>query len=180
MPEVIQKQTSPMHEQTQGTNKLDNKSKETKIMEQRLNGIMFHLFYKDFFNLLGLQGFSNYHEKQKKEEEESLNCLKDKYMKKFHKLPILAPHGDNKYWQEYSNLIFSDLSNEQICELVKTSMNKYYEWEQETLKKFIEWNEIEVAKEVMKEIDMITYIMELLDDYGYNYENIMYLSKKIN
>ena len=59
-------------------------------------------------------------------------------------------------------------------------MNKYYEWEQETLKKFIEWNEIEMAKEVMKEIDMITYIMELLDDYGYNYENIIYLSKKMN
>ena len=37
-------------------------------------------------------------------------------------------------------------------------------------------NEIDVAKEVIKEVEKIENIMNLMNTYGYTYDNVLYMS----
>lgn len=155
------------------------KNMYVQIMERRLDGVMFHTFYSDLFELLGLTGFKKFHAKQAMEEKRSLEKLKSCYMKKYKMLPILETKSVEEYWSKYANLDMQHLTQPQIAEIVKASLDHYLSWEKTSLKNFIAWDEMEVAKEIMKEIDMIDYIVYLLNKYGYDYENILYLSEKL-
>lgn len=87
-------------------------------MERRLDGVMFHVFYADLFELLGLDGFKNLHKKQKREEEKSLNMLKSEYIEHCKKLPILNPSSIN-YWDKYSYINMDNISENDKCKIVK-------------------------------------------------------------
>lgn len=177
MPETIVNQV-PQQPAHSGENKLNTKSKEIKIMERRLDGVMFHVFYTDLFELLGLDGFKNLHKKQKREEERSLNKLKSEYIEHCQKLPMLNPSSIN-YWDKYSYLDMNNMSDKEKCHIVKEALDHYREWEQASLKFFTSQDENDIAKEILKEIDMIDYIIFLLNKYGYDYENVLYLSKSL-
>lgn len=154
-------------------------SKEIKMMEQRLNGVMFHVFYTDLFELLNLEGFKKFHKKQKREEEASLNKLKTNYIRTHKKLPMLNPDNSANYWEKYKYLNMDSLTQQEICEIVKDSINMHYKWEKQALKNYIAWDEMDVAKEVMKEVNTIEYISQLLNEYNYEYENVIYVSNKL-
>lgn len=175
---MVQQQTTSTPAVQQEQKQATTKPKEIKIMERRLDGVMFHIFYADLFELLGLDGFRNFHMRQKREEERSLNKLKSEYIDHCKKLPILNPSSIN-YWDKYSHLDMNNISESDKCNVVKQALEHYKEWEQTSLKYFISWNENEIAKEILKEIDMIDYIMFLLNKYGYDYENVLYLSKSL-
>lgn len=155
--------------------KIKQADPKLKIMEQRLDGIMFHIFYKDLFELLDLKGLEKFHLKQKELEENSLNCLKSHYIKCNHKLPILNPATIN-YHDLYSDINMDNMTNEKKAEIVKQSLEHYYKWEIAALKFFTSMNEIDVAKEVIKEVEKIENIINLMNTYGYTYDNVLYMS----
>jgi phenylalanyl-tRNA synthetase alpha subunit len=143
-----------------------------KIMEQNLEGVMFHLYSVDLFDLLDLKGFKKMHEYQVKEEAQELNNLKHKYIKLHNKIPILK--SENKYWLKEENKNFT---HEEISEMVKESMENYANWESEVLEHLLKWKRLADDKQlvhsmvegVMKEIKYIETIINVLEEHNYNY-----------
>jgi hypothetical protein len=153
-----------------------------KIMEQNLEGVMFHTFEEDLFCLLGLKGFKKLHKCQVQEESENLGHLKYKYMEHFKKLPILE--SDFNKWKEYSNLSAETLSNDKISEMVEKSMKDYCNWETEVLEHLLEWKRDSkdrqimhlMIKDVINEIKEIETIVHILEEHEYHYDCICEMS----
>ena len=156
------------------TNEMVTKDKEIIIMEQVLNGVMFHLFYIDLFTLINLDGFKRIHEYQKTEEENRLNKIKERYIHQHKKLPVLHPESIN-YWDKYEKSV----EEEDIEEIVEHALEDYCDWENQALQNFVKWKEYDYAKDVMREIDRVKYIMVLLDKDGWSKENIEFLSRQL-
>lgn len=154
----------------------------TKMMEQNLEGVMFHVFEVDFYDLLGLHGFKAMHKCQVKEENANLSHLKHKYIEHYKKLPQLKAQKID-YWGEYATLT-KEMSHEQISELVKHSMKHYADWETEVLEHLLKWKRSandrkifhEMIEDEMKEIKQIETLINILEEHNYNYECICELS----
>ena len=144
---------------------------EIESMEQSLNGVMFHLFYADLFEALEIEPFEILHLKQSKEEEETLNKNKSKYIKKYKKIPSLKA-SPRIYEEKYSKMEFENLTKEEKQQIVKESFESYLEWETKALQNFSTWGKFEVVKKVLKEIETVKYILKLLSKYDYDYEKI--------
>ena len=154
-----------------------------KMMEQNLEGVMYHSFETDFYDLLKLDGFKLMHEYQAKEENENLKDLKNKYIKCYKKLPQLEIQKENNYWKDYSDLT-RDKAKEKLPELVKMSMKSYADWETEVLEHLLKWKrdfydrEIfhSMIKEVMKEIEQIETLINILEEHNYHVDCICEIS----
>lgn len=153
-----------------------------KMMEQNLEGVMFHLFEVDLFDLLDLSGFKAMHKHQYKEEESNLEFLKHKYIKECEKFPMLKT-GKTDFWESNADL-YGTFSHEKVSELVKTSMKHYADWETEVLEHLLKWKRSAedrkiihcMIEDVMKELKQIETLIDILEEHNYNYECICELS----
>ena len=154
-----------------------------KIMEQNLQGVMFHLYQTDYFDFLNLEGFKKMHHFQSKEESDNLERLKHKYIKKYKKLPILKTKEKN-YWEAETSLD-GELPKEKINPAVKKSMEEYVDWESSVLEHLISWKRnvkdktliSEMIDDVMGEIKRVETIMDILEDHKYSCECINEMSE---
>jgi hypothetical protein len=151
-----------------------------KIMEQNLEGVMFHSYEEDLFTLLDLKGFRKMHKCQVEEESENLGNIKKKYIDLYKKMPVLESQGFDK-WKMYDE---SELSHEKIAAMVKESMEDYAHWETEVLEHLLKWKRNtkdrklvhSMIEDVMKELKYIENIMDVLEEHEYNYECISEMS----
>ena len=151
---------------------------EIDMMEQILEGVMFHTFYVDLYELLDLQGFKKLHTYQKNEEEKKLNMMKKEYIKNHCKIPLLhIPKV--KYWSENSGLSSNDMSDEDKAKIAIKALKDYCDWESDALESFVSWKQYDMAKDVMKEIDRIKYIMNIIQGNDNQYEIVKYVSNNI-
>jgi hypothetical protein len=154
-----------------------------KIIEQNLEGVMFHSFEEDLYCMLNLKGFKRMHERQSIEEADNLRHLKYKYIEQYKKLPILESKGFDK-WAAHAALREDDLSHEKIAELVKEGMEDYASWEAEVLEHLLEWKRSasdrkvvhKMIEDVMKEIKYIETIIDVLEEHNYDYDCICEMS----
>lgn len=155
----------------------------TKIMEQNLEGVMFHTFETDLYCLLDLKGFKKMHECQSAEEKENLECLKHKYIETYKKMPILKNNGPD-LWEKHSDLKGDMLSHEKVSELVKQSMEDYANWETDVLEHLLKWKRNShdkklvhsMIEDVMKEIKCLETLINILEEHHYHYECICEMS----
>ena len=154
-----------------------------KIMEQNLQGVMFHLYQTDYFDFLNLEGFKKMHHFQSREESDNLECLKHKYIKEYKKLPILKTKEKN-YWEAETSLS-GELPKEKINPAVKKSMEEYVDWESNVLEHLISWKRnvkdkafiSKMIDDVMEEIKRVETIIDILEDHKYNCECINEMSE---
>lgn len=159
-----------------------NEDMMVKMMEQNLEGVMFHLFETDLYDLLKLPGFKALHYHQSQEETETLELLKHKYIEKYKKFPILKTKSIDR-WEENEDL-YKDLSEEKIISLVKESMKQYADWESEVLEHLLQWKRNvedrkivhKIIEDVMQEIKHIETLMDILEEHDYNYQCICEIS----
>lgn len=162
--------------------KIDEEYVMIKMMEQNLEGVMFHLFEVDFYNLFDLKGFSAMHKYQSRQEMGNLGRLKNEYIKKYNKLPQIETEYTD-YWKDNKGL-YKGISHEEISELVKNSIKKYADWETEVLEHLLKWkrNSSErelihnMVEDVMKELKQVETLIDILEEHNYNYECICELS----
>lgn len=151
-----------------------------KIMERKLDGVMFHIYESDLFCLLELKGFKKMHEHQVKEENEELTKLKHEYIKKYCKIPKLKPETPIE-WESNTE---ADISHEAICATVKDALEKYCDWETETLECLLKYKKDKSDKkmcqklieDVMHEIKFIGTIMCVLEEHNYHYDCVCEMS----
>jgi hypothetical protein len=153
------------------------------IMEQNLEGVMFHSFEVDFYTMLDLKGFKRMHEHQVADETNSLKQLKCEFIKEYKKLPILKSKGSD-LWSSHAALREDDLSQDKVIELVKKSMEAYAKWEAEVLEHLLEWKRSandkktihSMVEDVMQEIKYVETIIDVLEEHDYNYDCIQDMS----
>lgn len=172
---------------TETTEEEDSMTKEEKVwiklMEQNLEGVMFHAFEADLHCLLDLKGFKKMHEYQYADEMENLGHLKHKYIEHYKKLPILKSEGPDR-WGEYAELDKSTITHEKISKLVKKSMENYASWETEVLEHLLKWKRNAQDRElihtmiedVVHEIKQVETMMNILEQHSYNYDCICEMS----
>ena len=150
-----------------------------KLIEQSLEGVMFHNYNIDIFDLLCLDGFKKLHTYQYKDEGNSLACLKHEYISKFHKLPTLQLKTANLWHETYN-----DISEERVPEIVRSALTAYYDWESGVLENLLSWRKEAKdktlfqgkVKDVMCEIERLETIMDILESHNYDYGCICEMS----
>jgi hypothetical protein len=154
-----------------------------KIMSQNLDGVMFHSYERDLFDLLKLKGFRKMHCHQVCEENEELDKVKDKYMKVYKKLPILTATRKN-LWKEHEGFSSDGISGEEIGKLVKESMHAYADWESEVLDNLLTWKRNtkdrklvhKMIVDVMEELEFVEAIINVLEECDYSYDRVCEMS----
>ncbi len=149
-----------------------------RLIETSLEGVMFHNYNIDVFDVLDLPGFKKLHMYQYKEEGHNLECLKHTYIEKFRKLPVLTVKSD--FWRTS----LDGASEETLPAMVKQVLTSYYDWESGVLDKLLEWRKCvkdksilqERIRNVMCEIEQLETLMDILDEHEYDYECICQMS----
>lgn len=149
------------------------------LMEQSLEGVMFHNYNIDVFDVLDLCGFKKLHMCQYQDENADLESLKHEYIDKFKKIPILTIKTSN-LWDHQ----LGEISEETIPALTKNALAKYYDWENHVLENLLNWRKNShnkkmfqcKIKDVMEEIERLETILDILEEHQYNYECIKEMS----
>lgn len=176
--ENVQQKTASPNDKTPMTNEYIL----TKVMEQNLEGVMFHLFEIDLYNLFDLKGFKAMHKYQSRKEMGTLGRLKDLYIKKYKKLPQMETKNTD-YWKNNAAL-HKELSHEEISEIVKNSIKSYADWETEVLEHLLKWKRNSedreiihgMVEDVMQELKQVETLINILEEHNYNYDCICELS----
>jgi hypothetical protein len=153
------------------------------IMSQNLDGVMFHSYEKDLYDLLKLKGFKKMHCHQICEENEELEKIKDKYMKIYKKMPILSS-SKSSLWRDNANFSSEGISGEEISKLVKESMHAYADWESTVLDNLLTWKRNtkdrklvhNMIVDVMKELEFVEAIINVLEECDYSYDRVCEMS----
>lgn len=153
------------------------------IMNQSLEGVMFHSFEVDLYDLLRLDGFKKMHEHQVEEESCNLEKVKHKYIETYRKIPVLTAERKS-LWKEKASLTTDNITHEKAEELVKESMKAYCEWETEVLEHLMKIRRDskdkcaihKMVKDVMEELEFVEAIVKVLEERDYSYDSICEMS----
>lgn len=111
-----------------------------KISAHMVEGMMFHEAMADYYEFLGLEGYSKCHKHHYIAETISRICLHERYLKTFNKLikddivdssRVIIPIN----WDKMSRL---DIDTATKRNAVKTGITEWWKWESETLKLYSE------------------------------------------
>lgn len=150
-----------------------------KLIEISLEGVIFHNYNIDVFDVLELPGFKKLHTYQYEGESRSLAELKHTYITKFCRLPVIHTNTID-YWKTP----LSNTSEEEVSTLVKQMLDSYYNWESSVLEQLLALRKTVKdktvfqgkIKDVMSEIERLETIMDILSEHDYNYDCIQEVS----
>ena len=128
------------------------------MSERMLVALMFHNDMSDYFNFLGLHGFECIHEYQYHEESISRRHLKREYLDIHNK--IIKEHFEPEYfedviptdWSKYTRM---DIDKSVIPKFVKSSIEKYKDWEEETKEMYETAYCVAISKGYVVDADII-------------------------
>ena len=154
-----------------------------KMISQSLEGVMFHSFEVDLFDMLNLCGFKKMHQYQVEEESALLNELKHKYIQVYHILPQIQTN-EISYWKDASN-ISAAMTETEKSDWVKKSLKQYSDWESTVLENLFKWKRnasnknmfSEAIKDVMEEIERIDTLTSILNEHEYHFQCIQEVSE---
>lgn len=157
----------------------ERKQKMINILNQLLDGVMFHTYHHDVFCLLNFEGLTEFHKERKEEEEEKLNYCKKKYIELYNEIPMLHPSEKAQYKSLSEGIDFSMMDEESKTKIAYEALQRYKKWETEALNSFIAWGEMDLANGVMEELKEVNAALNILDENGINYDNMLYISNHI-
>lgn len=102
---------------------------------RQLQGTIFHSDMADYYNLLDLKQYANFHNNQFLEENETYRKIKNYFIKKYHVALIInnITFPKNIIINIQNDSIKNDLTNyDTLNLLIKQSLNEYKKWEEET------------------------------------------------
>lgn len=165
-----------------------------KILNLKLEGVMFHDEMADVFAFLNLKGFMELHKKQMFEELEETCEIKKYYLKHYHKMLKANPNSNiNVYpasWAGHSNM---EIDAATIKNYTKNMLEQYVRWEENVKKELTviadefyskhqmeDFNMVfELIQDVNHEISFINDIMLKLKMTDYDSKDIVHMQKKI-
>lgn len=107
----------------------------SQIAQHMVVGLMFHSQACDFFNFLGLKGYSKCHKYHYFEENNNYKCVCDYYISHFNKLVIEQPFENPNLipvnWYHYTR---QDMDSATRTTAIKTGFEKWVQWERDTKK----------------------------------------------
>ena len=59
------------------------------------------------------------------------------------------------------------------------ALQRYKKWETEALNSFITWEDMDITNGVMEELKEVNAALNILDENGINYDNMLYISNHI-
>lgn len=166
----------------------------TKILNLKLEGVMFHDEMADVFAFLNLKGFMKLHKKQMFDELEETCKIKKYYLGHYHKMLKANPNSNiNVYpvsWVGHSNM---EIDAATIKNYTKNMLEQYLKWEESVKKELSgiadefyskhqmeDFNMVyELIKDVNQEIIFIQDIMLKLKMTDYDSHDIVHMQKKI-
>ena len=129
-----------------------------KISDRQVKALMFHTQMADYFDFLGLNGLKRVHEYQYLEESTEMRGVHRYVLNHLNKLVpeskiesfSVIPSG----WYAYKR---NEVDTNTRKQAVKEAMQKYYEWEEETLYIY------EQAFKEMADLGKIAYTNKIMD-----------------
>ena len=105
-----------------------------KLSGRRIQGVMIHQQYADYYNFLGLHGYERCHQYQAYEELIGLTKLHDSFITVYDKLVPQAeftnPEIVPQTWRRYSR---NDIDGKTKRQAVRDGFDRWCAWETETL-----------------------------------------------
>ena len=163
------------------------------LNDRMSKGISFHEQLADYFCFLGLQGFKRMLEYQYMKECAEKRKLHRRYIDTYHKvlpmkqvqLPMFIPSE----WSRYKT---SDIDDNTISKYVRSALQVYKQWEEETKQVYTEQCEIlkengmtsdyefvkEMIVDVEKELKKINRLHDMLNGTGYDVNMIQGVQDK--
>ena len=71
------------------------------------------------------------------------------------------------------------MDEESKTKIAYEALQRYKKWETEALNSFITWGEMDLANGVMEELKEVNAALNILDENGINYDNMLYISNHI-
>ena len=138
----------------------------SKIAQHMIEGIMIHSQMSDYFNFLGLKGYSECHKYHFIEENANYIKICDYYIEHFNKLIIEKPNSNPNIipddWYSYYRI---NVDNNIRKTSVEVGFNKWVEWEHNT-KTFYQnlYDELISLKEIAAAEELKKYILDVDDE----------------
>ena len=139
-----------------------------KINQHMIEGLMVHSQMSDYFNFLGLEGYSKCHLYHFYEESMNFRCINDYYLRNYSKLILEMPTNNPKMipadWYKYTRQQV-DIGTRKTS--ISAAAKKWVDWEYNTKTLYQQmYQELMAINEVAGAIEVKKLIEDVSEEYA--------------